>query len=164
MTVATFIVAVAAVLISAGALLLNRRADLRAENNEKRLTGQEEREKRREQREEAAASLAQTANLHADYIGEGKPGPRAYRFRVHNSGQQAASHLVARLVDRHGNDVTSKSIGPGTGTLDSGGSGDYEVSVSLEALSRNPLFLKFIWRDTGPDTRSYVSKVEVPES
>lgn len=116
MAVATFIVAVVAVLISAEALRYAHRADRRAENNENRLTEQEGREKRREQREEVTASLAQTANLHADYIGEGEPGPRAYRFRVRNSGQQAASHLIALLVDMHGNDVTSESIRPGPST------------------------------------------------
>jgi hypothetical protein len=123
---------------------------------------QEEREKRREQREEVAALLAQTAILHTDYLGVGQAGSRSYRFRVRNTGKQAASHIHAQLIDAQGNLVSYISGPADTKILDPGESGEFKLEVKSDMLDRNPLFLQFTWWDTGPDRRSYLSKVEVP--
>lgn len=162
MGIFSIVVAVVAALISAGALLYTRRADRRAEKNEERLTAQEGRENRREQREKLAALLNQTAILHTEYLGVGKSGPRAYRFLVRNKGRQAASHVIAEFIDMNGNRVSAPSPLSGTAILDADESREIEVMVNPDALDRNQLTLQLAWWDTGPDRRSYLSKVEVP--
>jgi hypothetical protein len=164
--IAAFVVAVVAALISGGALLYTRRADHRAESNEKRLNDQEkraqiqeERDKLREQREELVGHLAVTAYPRAEYIGVGASGPRAYKFCIRSTGQQAASDLDAQLIDAQGNPASERAR---ISVLERDNSEEVEVVVGGHALDRNPLFLQLMWFDTGNNER--ISKVEVPPS
>ena len=171
MEVAAVTVSVGALGVSLGALRYTRRADERAKEHEKRLQAQEERsqaqderDKRRMQREEADSLARQQAYPRAEYVGAATLPGRAYRFRITNTGRDAASDLDAWLIDEKGRPASEFSQeNTRIGVLQRDQSGEVEVAVTDEALGRNPLFLRLTWLDrSGANER--VSRVDVPSA
>jgi hypothetical protein len=162
-------VSVVAVLISSGALFYTRRADSRAEEHETRLKAQEarsqaqdERDTRREQREAAETLAKQQAYPRAEYLGAPASGDRVYRFRVINTGKEAASDLDAWLIDEKGNVVSEFSYESSRiPVLERDKSGGVALKVMDDVAVSGPLFVRFTWFDlSGSNERT--SHVEFP--